>query len=218
MISQQHTKVSEVQEAMKMIGQYGKSKLAVDAYKDHISDHIGSGHSLSHSLSVAELLSSIAPDGYIDEWYITGLLHDIYDLELPVTGNKRKIIRVILEKSRISPGIISCIENYTRISDLRKWTPLMAALNYVLAHTDEQGYIHTTSECCMKNIRTDKCNTCMYARFYLSQRGDIDRAEEAITKIQKHKDDRNQKEDECGENEKRGVERSLEKAETVFAC
>lgn len=168
----------ELIEALRRIGKYGKSKMTLDLYMKYVPLIPGAQERLNHGLAVAELMSRLAPEGREDEWYLTGLLHEILEISLPNTGNNRQIILGLLEKAKINRNIIQCIQNAKLIKDPRKWTPLMTALIYADTHADATGDIMTTEECCLVHKSNSICEKCMYARYIYSQLGMSDYVEQ----------------------------------------
>lgn len=161
------------------MNKYGKSEVTIDTYIRYICINSERAGKLNHNLAFAELMSRLAPEKARDEWYIAGLLNDITEMHIPGTGEHAGIMKALLAKAHINPGVINAIDSYKRASDPKRWNPLITALNFAETHIEDSCYI-TTAECCMKRKGRKRCNACMYARYIFAQHGYDEKAEDVI--------------------------------------
>lgn len=207
--------------AFRRIDKYGKSEISVDTYIRYICIDRNSMKRLNRNLAFAELMSRLAPSKEMNEWYIAGLLNDVCDMRFPGMSNSPGVIKAILSRANVNRGIVYAIENFRKIKDPRRWTPMIAALNFVDAHIEPGGDILTTNECCSKYGEKENCNSCMYARYYFSQTGMHTEAEEIILKLKselekKDEEGRSRKEEIHG-TEQRRLEKGSQEANAVCA-
>lgn len=166
-------------EPLRLISQYGRSEMTVDIYLKHLSPFL-TEESMNHSLAVAELMSRMAPKDARDSWYVTGLLHSLVEDPSIWPDDSATIKAAILKRAKVKPDVATCLCNYRRIADPRRWGSLMTALYFADIHTDLSGHILTTEECCSINKGCLRCNECRYAKYNLSESGEESAAEQAI--------------------------------------
>lgn len=212
----------ELIRAFSRIYKYGKSEISVDTYIRYICIDREKAESLNRNLGIAELMSRLAPPGYQDEWYAAGLLHDIGSLKLPGRGESPQIIAALMQKAGVNSGLIHAVISYRNINDPRRWTALIAALNFADSHTGAGGNLLTTEECCSEGKTGKRCNECMYARYFFSEKGAGGRAEEVILKIRedlKESTSKREKKEEGQDAAKRqrGMEKGSQAADAVHA-
>lgn len=174
-------------EYLRRISKYGKSEITIDIYIRHIAPGIGNER-INHNLAVAELMSRLAPEAQSDAWYITGLLHELPSYKLGGEDTRPQIMAALLKKARTPTDITTCIINYGRATDPRRWNSMMTALCFADSHTGDDGVILTTKECCELYSGMRTCNECSYARFNLSCTGQEQAAEAIIEKLMRDLD------------------------------
>ena len=169
--------------AFKRINKYGKSEITIDTYIRYICIDRRSMKRLHRNLAFAELMSRLAPPRELNDWYVAGLLNDVYEVNLPGVGSSPGIVKALLTKAQVTTSIVHAIENFRKMKDPRRWTPMIAALNFVDAHVEEGGDVISTSECCRIHGGLKRCNECMYARYFFAQTGMDKRAELIIKEL-----------------------------------
>lgn len=189
--------------AFRRIDKYGKSEMAVDTYIRYICIDRTSMKRLNRNLAFAELMSRLAPPKEHNQWYTAGLLNDIMEKSIPGIGKSPGIIKALLMKAKVSPGTIRAIENYRSMSDPRRWSPMIAAMNFAETHVSETGDLLTTAECCEKHSGKKRCNECMYARYFFSQTDMDKKAEAIITELKAELEKRSNEE---GREEQNGIQ------------
>lgn len=174
-------KRDDLREAFRVIGRYGKSEISIDAFLSRIATGFSEDRS-GHLMVVAEIMAKLAPDEQKDAWYVTGLLHEILISDLSEDTTPRDMLK-LMKDSGISPETISCLTNYGRIQNPRKWGSRMSALYFADIHTDGLGNIMTTSDCCSRNKGGPLCSDCSYVSFVLNEMGLRNRAEFLLSEL-----------------------------------